>query len=111
MELLIFVIPMVVVWMLFIRPQQRKARDQQDLVHRAGVGDIVVTAGGFVVTIMDDHDPDDEANDLAEDEVLVALSEGVEVVMLRRSIAQIRERWVGPVRRRCRDPLVFSLSP
>ena len=95
MELLIFDIPMVLVWLLLVRPQQKRMRDQQSLTQRAGIGDVVITAGGFIVTIMDEHDPDDASNGLAADEVLVAMSDDVEVVMLRRSIAQIRERWDG----------------
>lgn len=95
MELLIFAVPMLLVWFLFIRPQQKRMREQQELTQQAGIGDVVATAGGFIVTVMDEPDPDDDSNGLAPDEVLVAMADGVEVVMLRRSIAQIRERWDG----------------
>lgn len=95
MELLVFPLAFGAMWFFLIRPQQRRQKEQVALVQRAGIGDEVVTAGGFVVTIMDEFDPSDDDNDLQRDEVLVALSEGVEVVMRRRSIAEIRTPWDG----------------
>ncbi|HSK90734.1 MAG TPA: preprotein translocase subunit YajC [Euzebyales bacterium] len=48
-------LPLVIIGVLFyfllIRPQQKRARDQRQLVDSLGVGDMVVTIGGFHGTI------------------------------------------------------------
>ena len=55
-------VPLVLMGVLFyfllIRPQQRKARAQKDLISSVGVGDEIMTAGGIlgVVTHIDDDD-------------------------------------------------------
>lgn len=95
MSILILVIPLLLLWLLVVRPQQRRVRDQQSLHMNAGFGDEVSTAGGFIGTIVDVHDPDNEQNDLEADEIMVALAEGFEVKMLRRGVAQIRTKWDG----------------
>lgn len=95
MEILILPLAFLAMWMLLIRPQQKRQREQLALVQAADIGDEIVTAGGFVVTIMDTHDPEDDGNGLRPDEVLVAFSEDLEVVMRRRSIAEIRNKWDG----------------
>jgi preprotein translocase subunit YajC len=41
----------VVFYFLLIRPQQRRARSQRELVRELGVGDDVVTVGGMFGTI------------------------------------------------------------
>ena len=102
MGILILIIPVALLWLLIIRPQQRKMRDQVALTARAGFGDEIVTAGGFIATIVAEYDPDDDDNELERDEVVVALADGLEVHMLRRGIAQIRAPWdreydAGPV--------------
>ncbi len=95
MELLVLPLVMLAMWALIIRPQQQRQKQQLILVQGAGIGDEIVTAGGFVGTIMDVHDPDNDDNGLRADEILLALASDVEVVLRRRSIAEIRERWDG----------------
>jgi preprotein translocase subunit YajC len=95
MGILILIVPVALLWLLIVRPQQRRMRDQAALTAKAGFGDEVVTAGGFIATIVSEYDPDDDDNDLERDELIVSLAEGFEVHMLRRGIAQIRERWDG----------------
>ncbi len=95
MSLLILPFAFLAMWLLIIRPQQRKQKAQMEVVTQASIGDEIITAGGFVGTIMDVHDPQDSANGLGPDEVLLALSDAVEVVFRRRSIAEIRESWDG----------------
>jgi preprotein translocase subunit YajC len=41
----------VLFYFLLIRPQQKRAREQRNLVNSLGVGDLVVTIGGFHGTI------------------------------------------------------------
>jgi preprotein translocase subunit YajC len=95
MGIFILIVPLVLLWLLIVRPQQRRMKQQQATVAHASFGDEIVTAGGFIGTIVDEFDPDDDSNDLEHDELIVALAEGFEVHMLRRGIAQIRVSWDG----------------
>lgn len=49
-------LPLVIIGVLFyfllIRPQQRRAKAQRELMQSVGVGDMVVTIGGFHGTVM-----------------------------------------------------------
>ena len=53
-------LPLIIIGVLFyfllIRPQQRRARDQRQLVESVSVGDLVVTIGGFHGTVMEVSD-------------------------------------------------------
>jgi preprotein translocase subunit YajC len=53
-------LPLIIIGVLFyfllIRPQQRRARDQRQLVDSLGVGDMVVTIGGFHGTVREVSD-------------------------------------------------------
>lgn len=50
-SLLPFLIIGLLFYFLLIRPQQKRARQQRDLVQSLGVGDLVVTVGGFHGTV------------------------------------------------------------
>jgi preprotein translocase subunit YajC len=50
-SLLMLVVIGVLFYFLLIRPQQKRAREQRNLVNSLGVGDLVVTIGGFHGTI------------------------------------------------------------
>ena len=53
-------LPLIIIGVLFyfllIRPQQRRARDQRQLVDSLSVGDMVVTIGGFHGTVREVSD-------------------------------------------------------
>lgn len=49
--LLPFLIIGLLFYFLLIRPQQKRAREQRNLVQSIGVGDMVVTVGGFHGTV------------------------------------------------------------
>src|SRR5436853_2146493 len=66
----------VIFYFLLIRPQQRRARAQRDLVQSLDVGDDVVTVGGMFGTI---RAMDDEA-------VTVEVAPGTQIRMLRSAI-------------------------
>src|SRR2546430_13707512 len=66
----------VVFYFLLIRPQQRRARSQRDLVESIGVGDDVVTVGGMLGTI----------RAVDDDEVTVQFAPGMEIRMLKSAI-------------------------
>ncbi len=67
----------VVFYFLLIRPQQRRARAQKELMSGLDVGDEVVTIGGMYGTI----------TDLDDSSVTVEVAEGVEIKMRRNAIA------------------------
>jgi preprotein translocase subunit YajC len=63
-------------YFLLIRPQQRRARAQRDLVDSLSVGDEIVTVGGMYGTI----------RALDEDAVTVEISPGTEVRFVKTAI-------------------------
>ncbi len=56
---ILFILPMfVIMYMLLIRPQQKRVREQQALQRAVEIGDEVITTSGIygVITAMDDDD-------------------------------------------------------
>jgi preprotein translocase subunit YajC len=78
-----FVLIFVIMWVLIIRPQQRKAREHQDLIKSVRRGDTVVSSGGIIgrVTKVTD-DP----------EIEVEIADGVRVRLVRTMIAEVRAK-------------------
>lgn len=68
----------VLFWFLFIRPQQRRMREHQNLVASLEVGDEVVTSSGIFGTI----------RSIDGDTVRVEISPGTEVRMARQAITR-----------------------
>jgi preprotein translocase subunit YajC len=66
-------------WLLLIRPAQRRNKAQQQLLASAEVGDEIVTAGGLYGTI----------TAVSDDEVRVEIAPTIEVRIARRAIAGI----------------------
>jgi preprotein translocase subunit YajC len=82
-----FMAPMVAImavfYFLMIRPQQKKAKEHQDMMSNVSRGDTVVTNGGLigkVVRVVDDH------------ELLVEVGENVRVRVLRQGLADVRTK-------------------
>jgi preprotein translocase subunit YajC len=74
---------MVVFWFLLIRPQQRKAKEHQELLKKIARGDTVITSGGLigrVVKIVDDN------------ELQVEVAENVKVRVLRSAVSDVRAK-------------------
>ena len=81
------IVPMVAImgvfYFLMIRPQQRKARQQQTLLSSISRGDTVITHGGLigkVVRVVDNN------------ELLVEIGENVKVRVLRQGVADVRAK-------------------
>lgn len=81
------IVPLVAImgvfYFLMIRPQQRKAKEHQDLISQISRGDTVVTHGGLigkVFRVVDDK------------EILVEIGENVKVRVLRQGIADVRAK-------------------
>jgi preprotein translocase subunit YajC len=77
--ILIIVALFALFWLLLIRPQRRRQRDQEQLIGSLEVGDEIVTAGGLY----------GEITALEDDEVRVEIADGVEVRIARRAVAGV----------------------
>ena len=77
--LLVIVALFVLFWLLLIRPQRRRQRDQEEMIANLRVGDEIVTAGGLYGDI----------TAIEGDEVHVEIAEGVEVRVARRAVAGV----------------------
>ncbi len=76
--LLPLLLTFVLMWLLLIRPQQRRMRQHQALVASLEPGDEVVTTGGIIGTVVA----------VEGDRLLVSVAPGVEVRVLRAAVGQ-----------------------
>ncbi|MEH3144210.1 MAG: preprotein translocase subunit YajC [Methylobacterium frigidaeris] len=79
-----FVLIFVIMYFLILRPQQRKAKQHQDMVRNVRRGDTVVTNGGILGRV---SKVTDEAS-----EIEVEIAEGVRVKVVRGMIAEVRAK-------------------
>jgi len=82
-SLLPFVLIFVVLYFLILRPQQRRMKQQQEMIGSLRRGDTVVTAGGLIGKIskvVDDR------------ELQVEIAEGVRVRISRPSVSEVRAK-------------------
>lgn len=78
MDLIIFPLLMVGMYLLLVRPQQRRLKAQRALIASVAVGDEVVTTGGIIGTI----------RVLTDDRVALEIAPGVELQVLRAAISR-----------------------
>lgn len=78
MAILPVLLLLVVMYMLLIRPQQRRVRQHQAVVSSLDVGDEVITAGGVFGTI----------RSIDDTSVVLEVADGVRVRFLRGAISQ-----------------------
>jgi preprotein translocase subunit YajC len=76
---LIILVLLALMWLLLIRPQRRRQFQAKQLVDQLEVGKEIVTAGGLYGTI----------RELADEEVLVEIAEGVRVRIAKRAVAGV----------------------
>jgi preprotein translocase subunit YajC len=74
---------MVVFWFLLIRPQQKRAKEHQELIGKVTRGDTVVTNGGLIGKVSKVVD---------ERELLVEIADNVKVRIARSGIADVRAK-------------------
>ena len=72
-----------IMYFLILRPQQRRAKEQKELVQAAKRGDVVVTSGGLIGKIT-------KATD--DNEVELEIAPNVRVRLARSGIADVRTR-------------------
>jgi preprotein translocase subunit YajC len=73
----------VIMYLLILRPQQRRAKQHQELVKNVRRGDVVVTNGGLVGKVTKVVD---------DDQVEVEIADGVRVRQLRSMVADVRSK-------------------
>lgn len=81
MGLLPFILMFVILYLLLIRPQQRKHREHQMMLQSLKKGDRVVTTGGFLATVLNIKEK--------ENLVVLRLAENVKVEIQKGAIAAI----------------------
>ena len=84
LQLVPFVLIFVIMWFLIIRPQQRRAKEHQELIRNVRRGDTIVTAGGFIGKVTK------VTAEAAEIEVEIA--DGVRVKVVRAMISEVRSK-------------------
>lgn len=75
---LLFLVPLALLWLLFVRPQQRRMRQAQAMVATLAVGDEIITSGGIYGTVTDTDDTS----------LWVEIAPAVVVRVMRAAVAQ-----------------------
>jgi preprotein translocase subunit YajC len=79
--LLPFILIFVIMYFLILRPQQKRAKQHQEMVKNLRRGDNVVTSGGLVGKVTKVVD---------EDQVEIEIADGVRVRQVKSMIADVR---------------------
>jgi preprotein translocase subunit YajC len=83
LQLVPFLLIFVIMYFLIIRPQQRRAKEHQDLVKNVRRGDTVVTSGGIIGKVT-------KATD--DPELEIEIADGVRVKLVRGMISEVRTK-------------------
>lgn len=73
----------VIFWLLIFRPQQKRQREQREMLSKISRGDTVVTTGGIVGKVTKAVDGED---------LEVEIAQGTRVKIVRGMIADVRNR-------------------
>ncbi|MBV9970690.1 MAG: preprotein translocase subunit YajC [Xanthobacteraceae bacterium] len=79
--LLPFILIFVIMYFLILRPQQRRAKQHQEMVKNLRRGDNVITSGGLVGKVTKVVD---------DDQVEIEIADGVRVRQVKSMIADVR---------------------
>ena len=83
MSMLPVLLVLVVFYLIVLRPQNKRFQEHRAMINGLQRGDKVVTGGGLVATVK---------KLVGDDEVLLELSEGVEVKAVRSTIMTVRSK-------------------
>jgi preprotein translocase subunit YajC len=84
MSLLPFIGIFVIMYFLILRPQQKRAKQHQELVKNVRRGDTVITSGGLVGKVTKVLD--------TEDQIEIEIADGVRVRQLRSMVSDVRAK-------------------
>ena len=82
-QLLPFALIFAIMYFLILRPQQKRAKQHQEMVKNVRRGDVVITSGGTVGKITKVVD---------DDQIEIEIAEGVRVRQLRSMVADVRSK-------------------
>ena len=82
-QLLPFALIFVIMYFLLLRPQQRRAKQHQEMVKNVRRGDTHVTSGGLVGKVTKVVD---------DDQVEIEIADGVRVRQMRSMVADVRAK-------------------
>ncbi len=82
-QLLPFLLIFVIMYFLILRPQQRRAKQHQDMVKNLRRGDTVITSGGMVGKVTKVVD---------DEQVEMEIADGVRVRQVKSMVADVRAR-------------------
>ncbi len=80
-QLVPLILIMVVFWFLLIRPQQKRMKEQRNMIDALKKGDKIITNGGIYGTI----------TDIKDDFIRVEIADGVRIKMQRDAVAALSE--------------------
>lgn len=78
-----FIVIFAIIYFLILRPQQKRAKEQREMVQSARRGDIVVTAGGLIGKVTKSTD---------DTEIELEIAPNVRVRLARSGIADVRSK-------------------
>jgi preprotein translocase subunit YajC len=82
-SLLPFILIFVIMYFLILRPQQKRAKQHQEMVKNVRRGDTVVTSGGLVGKVTKVID---------DDQIEVEIADAVRVRQMRSMVADVRAK-------------------
>ena len=82
-SLLPFVLIFVIMYFLILRPQQKRAKEHQELIKNLRRGDTVITSGGLVGKVTKVVD---------DDQIEVEIADGVRVRQVRAMVSGVRAK-------------------
>jgi preprotein translocase subunit YajC len=77
-SILIFILPLALLWLFLVVPQQRRMREQRELINRLEPGDEVMTTAGIYGKIVE----------LSDDNMYLQVAPGVELRFARGAVAR-----------------------
>jgi preprotein translocase subunit YajC len=83
MQLVPFAFILVIMYLMILRPQQKRAKAHREMVENLRRGDTVVTAGGIIGKV---------SRTLDGDEIELELAQGVKVRMIRGLVTEVRAK-------------------
>ncbi len=76
-----FILIFILFYFMLIRPQQKKAKDRQEMIGGLKKGDRVITNGGLIGTV----------TTLGEKIITIQIAEGVRVKIVRNNVDELKE--------------------
>jgi preprotein translocase subunit YajC len=86
-DLFAMIVPLILImavfWFLLIRPQQKRAKEHQELIQGIRRGDVVATTGGMIGKV---------ARVVDDNEVLLEVADNVRMRFQKQAISEVRAR-------------------